>query len=1575
MRRVLLIILDIAVLVILFQVSIAKGFAASSDCIDPSNNGICVPAGANACSANPNTVVNGSLSCGSGDVCCVPDATQTLKSIAGGGTWVPDPEVQFVGQNAARAGLLLDWTLDKSNYQWVYLPFGANNAAAQNPLLPFWTIIRNIVYAMLVLFVLVTAFVLIATRGRSITVKRFIPRFIAIALLVTFSFYLIQFLYQVGDLIQLFFLKSPTYAGENISQKDLLYVGWNYISFVGLRLSGDAYTESAFMSLLLVKLTALTYYVMFGILTVRKIILWFFIILSPVFPLLLLYKPVRNTGKIWIGEFFRWLMYAPLFAIFLAGLVSLWTSSIPLNFSNYLYKGTDDSNFTKYNYTTNDVKGKSPSELSALNPEYLLERFPTAINIELGAPKQNVSLDNSVNYVETYAEYVVALIMLWIIIILPFILLQIFLDYMNTVSLNESTWMQQIYNKSSSFLKKPPSPSSSPSYPPPPGYPPPGKYQPTGLAKSLPYDAAIAMPLPTKTGEALQIPARVNAELLQLANISVPTMRDIARFETNNLSSSSSSQQQETSRIQQSLERIANPANAVHERLQKESQRGNVLAQNILNAASSSAVSSITGVHSLQEKNISSVQNAIETINHPESARSITERAQATELKQTIMQESEKGNTTANTFISTMNTLNKTELSSISQVLEKLANPSSIKDVSQQKEFTQLRDTLTKESQAGNPVATSILTAAKPVKTKEADIATLTKVREQLKQGSKEGNKLAKDILSKSTDKKTVAAEVQSLLHKLTNEKQKGDMLATKILSLFSEKGVRAESSPSALPLTNRIQTVSIEDYEAVKKMWVDNYQKMDVPQNLEGTNKDRRSWISSDTDTINKTIDLLSSSDQQKISEGMQQVSGILPFLLIGGFSQTEIIAYLKAKQQAGKEVLEQIAGSENEEETTIIEEKKTTSTPQTMQMEEHIAAPFAGTEPIMQSRQQTVFPKIKLSTGDKELLSLSNITLPTMRDIAKFEAAKLTKQQTVPLQLKQTKDSLVTLAQKKPVMLSARLQTAKEEGNGVATAILQAAQLVQPSISLTDKQLQDTQRLLLTITNLSTATDSRERELYTLLHNQLVQENQKANPLATIIYQTADTLTNIDTSELQDLIAKLANPHQEIFQQQPLLQIKNELERQSQIGNPLASSILAITNKTAQTKYEEYTQIRTRLEEEERNGNPLAQKILSLVDHSDTAEKVTAFVQEMIGQRSKNELADAILKTENITAASASPDSHETAAVAKLLRELAEPSLIANPDRRKVITGLHDLLQKEGQNQDPVAISVKKIMQYVNDTGLASLQLILQYIADPSRVQNVHMQEQCKIIRKEIEQEASVKNSFAKTLLQAVETSKQSLVPLSVLKHLLMQIQNEVKKGNYLAIMLLSLRTADMTNKRIVHVLEEILSKKGSGNVLASQLAEVLQQKDINPVPVTPPTTLLPEKNTIQTVNIEDYEAIKHLWQDNYEKAEIPGALDRKEWLGEEISSIDGTIDLLSSDDQASIQQGMKQVNDILPFFLLGGFSLSEAILYLKAKKQAAKAVLDSMEKQATEQESLISAGTSLRKDERKEEKAEET
>jgi len=63
--------------------------------------------------------------------------------------------------------------------------------------------------------------------------------------------------------------------------------------------------------------------------------------------------------------------------------------------------------------------------------------YPTAINILLGGPGQKVSMTNNLNSDATYIQYIVALVMLWVAIILPFVLLRIVTDYIVNVSIDD----------------------------------------------------------------------------------------------------------------------------------------------------------------------------------------------------------------------------------------------------------------------------------------------------------------------------------------------------------------------------------------------------------------------------------------------------------------------------------------------------------------------------------------------------------------------------------------------------------------------------------------------------------------------------------------------------------------------------------------------------------------------------------------------------------------------------------------------------------------------------------------------------------------------------------------------------------------------------------------------------------------------------------------------------------------------------------------------------------------------------------------------------------------------------------
>ena len=68
----------------------------------------------------------------------------------------------------------------------------------------------------------------------------------------------------------------------------------------------------------------------------------------------------------------------------------------------------------------------------------------------------------------------------------------------------------------------------------------------------------------------------------------------------------------------------------------------------------------------------------------------------------------------------------------------------------------------------------------------------------------------------------------------------------------------------------------------------------------------------------------------------------------------------------------------------------------------------------------------------------------------------------------------------------------------------------------------------------------------------------------------------------------------------------------------------------------------------------------------------------------------------------------------------------------------------------------------------------------------------------------------------------------------------------------------------------------------------------------------------------------------------------MNKREWLIKESDTIRSTLMLLSSHDAEKVQDGLSQVLHLLPFVILGGFSLNEITSYLDAKLHAAGSTL---------------------------------
>ncbi len=700
------------------------------------------------------------------------------------GSFVPDAEVTQVGKDAVRSEDFLDWVLAK----------GTTPQNGDTPLQRTWRYVEQATYALSALMVVAVGFWFMIRRDKDIKVMRFLPLLVVLMVYIFFSYTIIHLIYSLTEGLIHNFLTIPNGGCEShiLCRKDLLDINFPYLGFQGARRAGTEFDESAAINLLLVRLTTWTYMAMSGILIIRQVILWFFIIVSPLLALLFPFPLIRNTAKIWIGEFFRWLCYGILLAMFLRGLVIMWQNGIPMQFRQ------------------DDPAGWS----STL-------QYPTATNILIAGPNYHTdkSVDaptgaasTNINLVDTYANYVVALIMLWVVIILPWILLRIFRD-MFTGWL-KSDGANGLMSQLGSVYSK---------------YAPGGG----GRARTVPSPPSPQpeplSPSPAGAGRALELPFR----------------------------------------------------------------KVNIVARDV-------AVN-----QDIKNENVVNIDREIS-------------QAQTTDLSRFLGMAIPKI-----TDVARME-MNTNQMSQAWSNLQKLGNPNLAKNPQEVQHISAMRAELSRRAASGDDKASSILRAAESASAASASSLLTTRGRsasssaataEQVQTGAQKGAA-------------AIAAAVAS---------QSGGPHAASVVA----RAAQSTAGGRVMPVVNKMQSVSLSDYEDVKKMWLDHYKNGEVP--LGANTNSREEWIKMDVQKAEVAIGMLGNINPQVKQKGLEMVAALLPFLLLGGFSEQETITYLKAKVEAAKQTLAELEAEhkgeqktkEEEEEQLSVENKKEATAEKHMEAE----------------------------------------------------------------------------------------------------------------------------------------------------------------------------------------------------------------------------------------------------------------------------------------------------------------------------------------------------------------------------------------------------------------------------------------------------------------------------------------------------------------------------------------------------------------------------------------------------------------------------------------------------------------
>ncbi len=708
--------------------------------------------------------------------------------------WVEDQDVTAQGKSNERARQFIYWVVTHS-------------AIDNHPVLTkVWSTTRNLSYFLVILTAALLGLGIIIGQKTNfetgIKLWPAITKVLTSIFFIAFSATIVITVIQLSEVMMKFFI-------ENLGGKDLFNIYFsgisqekNYVDFFGCRDLNIRVQESVKAEMFVLKLTNLSYYFMGGMLLLRKIILWFLLFVSPFLAIVLSFVFIKNVGMIWIGVFFQWVFYGPLLALFLGGLASIWKYGIPFVFD-----------FSRVDTMSGYI-------------------YPTAINILYGGPAQKLSVMNNGNYIDTFIEYVITLIMLWAVTIFPWFLLRTFRDYC-------CEGINAMKNIMLSSLN--------------PGHPNGPSPSPTPIPSNISSNVGVEMKIPRDIGSTIktrietieEIKKANTEEISRSLNIKASNITDIANFETNKTLNETTSK---------NINYLKNPIQATTsaERQKYMNIRSELSSRALKSDQSARRIIDVFTASKADQSRFH--QNIISTL---PKAVSVTQVV-SYKIKLSKEKVEQISSAITNTVINNKNTV------------ESISKKSGVE--------------VAKTTQVLNSLHTNVNTPVTEVAQKIADdtkiekekvVSVIKEFSVHVKSDEKISESVAKEnSLNADQVKKVIEAQEQ----------------------MVSEPEKNIEQT-IVIP-----QTVSIDEYEQVKKMWTQQYEKGEIP--LGENIKTRDVWVKKDIVVITNTLNKLFSTDEKIKEQGLEEVGYILPIFLVNNLSGEQLVTYLKAKIEAAKTV-----------------------------------------------------------------------------------------------------------------------------------------------------------------------------------------------------------------------------------------------------------------------------------------------------------------------------------------------------------------------------------------------------------------------------------------------------------------------------------------------------------------------------------------------------------------------------------------------------------------------------------------------------------------------------------------------
>lgn len=288
---------------------------------------------------------------------------------------------ELVGGIANILVSILGWILAKLMGVLIYVA-QYNDFINADAVVRGWIVARDVANMFFVIILLIIAFGTIL-QIESYNYKKWLPKLILMAILINFSKTICGLLIDASQVIMLTFVNAFSDIGPGALTKMLGVADWQSLKGVQEDIKNWEIVSAYVLAVIYALITLVVIAAMVGILVMRMIMIWVYVVLSPFAYLLAAFPGGASYSSQWWKEFTKNLIVGPVLAFFIwLSFASLGTPDNTPHFGEYEDKHGNDINCKDLDMA--DAEAREICESSSSN---VMIRFIIAIGMLLGGMK------------------------------------------------------------------------------------------------------------------------------------------------------------------------------------------------------------------------------------------------------------------------------------------------------------------------------------------------------------------------------------------------------------------------------------------------------------------------------------------------------------------------------------------------------------------------------------------------------------------------------------------------------------------------------------------------------------------------------------------------------------------------------------------------------------------------------------------------------------------------------------------------------------------------------------------------------------------------------------------------------------------------------------------------------------------------------------------------------------------------------------------------------------------------------------------------------------------------------------